>query len=101
MGPQHAEGVNGRSARGKDIVQMAAHGKVGGDGYTKDPHGGNPDSTLDDGGWVNRGAKAASVYNELSGFKRVKLEIARRSPSLNVEKLLVNGADFPGIHQKI
>src|SRR6218665_2929304 len=36
MGPQHAEGVNGRSARGEDLVQMAAHGKVGGDGYTKD-----------------------------------------------------------------
>ena len=68
MGPQHAEGVNGRSARGEDLVQMAAHGKVGGDGNTKGPHRGNPDSALEDGGWVNRGAKAASVDNELSGF---------------------------------
>ena len=74
VGPQHAEGVNGRSARGEDLVQVAAHGKVGGDGYTKDPNRGNPDSTLEDGGWVNRGvystlaAKAASVDNELSGF---------------------------------
>ena len=68
MGPQHAEGVNGRSARREDLVQMAAHGKVGGDGYTKEPYRGNPDSTLEDGGWVNRGAKAASVDNELSGF---------------------------------
>src|SRR6218665_101596 len=68
VGPRHAEGVNGRSARGEDLVQMAAHCKVGGDGYTKDPHRGNPGSTLEDGGWVNRGARAALVDNELSGF---------------------------------
>src|SRR6218665_3028555 len=50
VGPPHAEGVNGRSDRGEDLIQMAAHGKVGGDDYTKDPHRGNPDSTLKDGG---------------------------------------------------
>ena len=69
MGPQHVEAVNGRSARGEDLVQMAAHGKVGytNNGYTKEPHRGYPDGILEDGGWVNRGAKAASVDNELSG----------------------------------
>ena len=47
VGPRHAEGVNGRSARGEDLVQMAAHCKVG-DGNTKDPHRDNPDSALED-----------------------------------------------------
>src|SRR6218665_3552873 len=28
VGPQHAEGVNGLSARGEDLVQMAAHAMV-------------------------------------------------------------------------
>ena len=64
MGPQHAEGVNGRCTRGEDLVQVAAHGKVG-DGYTKDPHRGNPDSTLEDGDWVNRDAPATPVSSRV------------------------------------
>ena len=47
---------------------MTAHSKGGGDGYTKDPHIDNPDSTLEDGDRVNRGAQAASADNELADF---------------------------------
>ena len=80
VGPQHAEGVNGRSARGEDLVQMVrleemvtprTRIEVTHHGVRRTLRmqvGCNPDCTLENGGLVNRGAKAASVDNEHSGF---------------------------------
>ena len=44
VGAQHAKGVNGLSARGENLDQVAAHGKGKWDDYTKDPQRSNPNS---------------------------------------------------------
>src|SRR6218665_861197 len=59
--PHQAEEAYSMDAR---VVDRATSNNCGDPSpWTKDPHRGNPDSTLEDGGWVNRGAKAASVDN--------------------------------------
>src|SRR6218665_2424817 len=38
MGPQHAQRMDGRGARGKNLIQVIAHCKVGRQDNTKNPH---------------------------------------------------------------
>src|SRR6218665_3524243 len=94
-----ARGTSACEGREWTKRQMATHGKVGGDGYTKDPHGGSPDSNLKDGDRVNRGAKAVSVlvagpYDWQHMVSLSSLRLSHPLPGTDVLLLLVL---YPGI----